>query len=316
MVHPTVCPAASFDPAADAKALRKAMKGMGTDEDTIIKILSNRTDQQRQAILHAYNRMDDDRNLVKDLKKELSGHFEDLVLALLTPLDEFLAQELHDAMARMGTNEGDLIEILCTRDNTSLHAIRQAYLRLYKKDLVKDIKSETSDDFKKLLVSLCACHREEGGARTDIALGLACKLYKAGEGRKGTDEDEIIRILTTYSYATLCVVFAEYRLQTGNTLREVMAQELEGDFKKAMLALYDSIYATPAYFAEALNKSMKGFGTSDKTLIRLIVSRCEIDMEDIKREYEKIYDKPLGKDIKGDTSGHYEDLLLALINYK
>ena len=32
----------------------------------------------------------------------------------------------------------------------------------------------------------------------------------------------------------------------------------------------------PAFFADKLYKSMKGAGTADNTLIRLIVSRCEV----------------------------------------
>ena len=38
----------------DAADLRKAMKGMGTDEDAIIKIVANRTNAQRQKIKESY----------------------------------------------------------------------------------------------------------------------------------------------------------------------------------------------------------------------------------------------------------------------
>jgi annexin A7/11 len=58
---------------------------------------------------------------------------------------------------------------------------------------------------------------------------------------------------------------------------------------------------------------MAGFGTYDRDLIRLVVTRCEVDMADIKEEFNKKYGKTLKSFIKGDTSGDYKHALYALI---
>jgi hypothetical protein len=43
--------------------------------------------------------------LVAELKKELSGDFEDLLVALMTPPALFDARQMHKAMAGLGTKE-------------------------------------------------------------------------------------------------------------------------------------------------------------------------------------------------------------------
>ena len=72
-----------------------------------------------------------------------------------------------------------------------------------------------------------------------------------------------------------------------------------------------------AYFAEKLYRSMKGFGTRDITLIRILVSRCEVDLYSIMEAFKDLYDGVTLADwIQGDTSGAYRDILLRLVDGK
>lgn len=43
---------------------------------------------------------------------------------------------------------------------------------------------------------------------------------------------------------------------------------------------------------------LKGLGTDDATLIRIVVTHCEVDMAIIKQEFQKIYSKTLADFIK------------------
>lgn len=132
-----------FNPRADAEVLRKAMKGFGTDEKAIISVLAHRTNVQRLQIgvefktlygkvrvtffFQLKNKFRFFQDLVKDLKSETSGNFERVLVALMTPLPEFYAKSLHDAMAGLGTEESVLIEVLCTKSNAELDVIKHAY---------------------------------------------------------------------------------------------------------------------------------------------------------------------------------------------
>ena len=63
-------------------------------------------------------------DLIKELKSELSHNFEDAVVALFQPTVDFDAWCLHDAMSGAGTTESTLIEIMCSRSNDEIKAIK------------------------------------------------------------------------------------------------------------------------------------------------------------------------------------------------
>ena len=48
----------------------------------------------------------------------------------------------------------------------------------------------------------------------------------------------------------------------------------------------------------ACMRTLQGLGTDDHTLVRVMVTRCEVDMEDIKDIFYKNYHKTLGSFLK------------------
>jgi annexin A7/11 len=57
------------------------MKGLSTDKEAIIKLIAHRKNRERLMMIDSYKKQFN-RELLKDLKSKLSGHFQEAVLAL------------------------------------------------------------------------------------------------------------------------------------------------------------------------------------------------------------------------------------------
>ncbi|ELT88886.1 hypothetical protein CAPTEDRAFT_226167 [Capitella teleta] len=309
-----VRPYASFDAETDAKILRKAMKGLGTDEKAIVDVLCNRSNEQRIQIKMMF-KTSYGKDLIKELKSELGGRFEDVVVALMEKPSDYDAICLQKALSGAGTDEDCLIEVMCTRSNAEIQAVKDSYKKLFHRDLEKELMSDTSGHFKRLMVALSAGGRNEA-QQLDRAKAErdARALYNAGEKKWGTDESSFNQVLCSQSFDQLRLVFEEYQKMSNKSMEKVIKSEMSGDLKDGMLAIVKSAQNVHAFFAEMLYKSMKGAGTKDNQLIRIVVSRCEVDMVEIKQEFQRAYGKTLESFIQGDCSGDYKKALLALVS--
>uniref|UniRef100_A0A7N6BGD5 Annexin n=1 Tax=Anabas testudineus TaxID=64144 RepID=A0A7N6BGD5_ANATE len=305
----TITDAANFDPSVDAETLYNAMKGIGSDKEAILDLITSRSNAQRQEIITAY-KSSFGQDLIEDLKYELTGKFERLIVSLMRTPAYHDAKEIHDGV---GTNERCLIEVLASRNNRQIHEMVAAYKDAYGRDMEEDVIGDTSGHFKKMLVVLLQGTRDESGVvDADLVQQDAQDLYSAGEEQWGTDEAKFIMILGNRSVTHLHLVFEAYEAIAEMSIEDSIKHELSGDFERLMLAVVQCIRSVPMFFARRLYKSMKGLGTADNTLIRIMISRSEIDMLDIRECFRLRYEKSLYNMIKDDTSGDYKRTLLNL----
>jgi hypothetical protein len=310
---PTIVKWKDFNAEKDAKALRGAMKGLGTDEKAIIKIVCQRDTHQLKEIEKVYQQSFG-RILVNDLKSELSGKFEDVIVHLFMGDAEYCAFILHEACKGLGTDEDAIIEVMCTRNNHEISKIKEEFKNKYHKDLVKVLVGDTSGDFKRFLVSLTTGDREEGEADEKKALHEATELFNAGQKKLGTDEETFNMIFARRSWRQLRATFHAYEKLYKKSILKVIYDEFGGNIMLALMAVATTaLEGREAYYAEKLHASMQGAGTKDKQLIRLVVNRSNQDLKTVKVKFMEKYKKTLESWIIDDTSGDYKDALLTLV---
>lgn len=306
-------PSILSNPMQDCAELYRAFKGFGCDDKKVIEILGHRNFAQRHELRETYRNVYSD-DLLSRLKSELRGNFERAAVLWMEGAAERDAVIIRDALKGWGTKDLALIELICTRTGSQLQTIRQAYNIRFRHSLDEDISSDTSGDYRRLLLAYLNNYRPET-PHVDLQLAQAdcTALYRAGEGRLGTDETAIITILSTRSSAQLNASFHMYSQTYGHDIEKAMRRETSGNFLNALRTIIKCVHFPAKYFAKVLYMSMKGIGTDDGTLIRVVVTRAEIDMQYIKAEFIRKYRKPLDQMISSDTSGSYKKFLLALI---
>jgi len=141
----------------------------------------------------------------------------------------------------------------------------------------------------------------------------AMKLYIAGEDRVGTDENTFIEILSKRSIDHLKLVVQHYVTISEFDLEHSIKREMSLDIKRALISAVQIIKSPYDFFSDRLEDSMAGLGTDDVGLIRLVVSRAEIDLMNIKAVYFTKFGRTLERAIHSETSGDYRKLLLMLV---
>uniref|UniRef100_A0AAQ6IGB6 Annexin n=1 Tax=Anabas testudineus TaxID=64144 RepID=A0AAQ6IGB6_ANATE len=301
----TIKAKANFDAKADAAALRKAIKGLGTDEKVLIDILTQRSSAQRQLICKAYQEAYS-KILLNDLKGDTKGNFEHVLVALITPPAAYDCHEVTRAIKGAGTTESILIEIFASRSNQQIKALSDVYLQENGKSLIQRLKTEVSGDFSKALLLLAEGKRDESTAvNTEKAKEDAKALYNAGEKRLGTDESKFIEILCQRSIPQLRQTLIEYNNISGKTLQKSIENEMSGNLEKLLVAVDKCCHfkCTNVFFPVV---------PYEATLTRIMVSRSEIDLLDIRTEFKNLYKSSLLSFIKSDVSGDYGDCMKSI----
>ncbi|KAM5551880.1 annexin-like protein RJ4 [Rosa sericea] len=301
-----------FSANQDAEALRKACQGWGTNEKAIISILGHRNACQRKEIRAAYEQLYQE-DLIKRLESELSGDFERAVYRwILDPADRD-AVLANAAIKKSDTDYNVIIEMSCVHSPEEILAVRRAYQLRYKHSFEEDLAAHTTGDVRKLLVALVTAYRYDGNEINAKLANSEADIVHDAIKDKAFNHEEIIRILSTRSKTQLMATFNKYRDDQGISISKALLDEEANDFQKALHTAIRCLNDPRKYFEKVLRNAIKRLGTDEDALTRVIVTRAERDLRDIKEVYYKKNSVPLEQAVAKDTSGDYKAFLLTLL---
>ena len=124
-----------------------------SDKTKIVEFICKLNKEQRLKLKETYV-ASYGTELIKDLEKVLSGNVEKLVCGLIKSFIDFDAEQIYLSMKGLGTDEDTLSEMIATKPSRHLNKIKQRYPELYNETLENDIKGDTSDYYRNILIAM------------------------------------------------------------------------------------------------------------------------------------------------------------------
>ncbi|KAF2843335.1 Annexin [Patellaria atrata CBS 101060] len=298
------------------EGLRKAMKGIGTDEATLIKILSQQDPIQIEHIRKTFTQRFG-RDLIRDIMSETSGDFETGLVALARGPLLADAYNLKDAIKGVGTNEALLNDVLLGRSNADIRAIKQAYQQEFRSSLEADVRGDLSMKTEQLFAMVLSGTRQEdsvpvnpGQVDADVA-----EVHRATDGKIGTDQVTVCQIFTNRNDNQLRAISHAYEAKYKKPLARVIKNEFSGHMEDALLLQLARAVDRAKSDADQLEDTMKGMGTKEKLLVQRLISIHwnKQRMQQARAAYKHIYHQELPSRIRGETRGDFQKLLLACL---
>ena len=136
-------------------------------------------------------------------------------------------EELEKAIS--SKNEDEITKITLNHTNAQRVKLREDYQAKYSRDLIKDLESNFSKEFKDCLVGLY-----KSPAEFDADL-----LYNAMKGA-GSDKEVMTEVVCFRSPEEFEAIKAKFQEKYGKDLISEIKDECSGDYRKIILALLDN----------------------------------------------------------------------------
>ena len=168
-------------------------------------------------------------------------------------------------------------------------------------------------EFAEFLIAILASERpNQQNITTEDAYNIVKEMVKNGIKNYGKNVNLFKQIFLKTSRQDLILISRAFNEYYKKNLYDTIENEVSGKNKKIIKTILFGIITPAQFFAKKCYKAMKGAGTDEDTLFRVLISRAEIDMDDIREYYFRDWNTDLKNDIEGDTSGAYGQILMNL----
>lgn len=229
-------------PEAEAKIIRKATKGLGTNEQLLWSVICGRSNEEIQILKKTYFKRYN-KDLVALVGSELSGDIKKLHMACLQGMEEKYDPGYHNASKaeedaitfykrgqgkKFGTDEQALFEIICKSPPQYLQMVDDAYVSKYNVNLEQALEKELRGKAEKAAI---------------FTLGMKLHPYetvakhiKSTCAGMGTDELGLSCAILRYQHI-LPRVMIEHTNLTSKTVGDRIADETRGDYRDLLIEM-------------------------------------------------------------------------------
>ena len=281
-------------------------------DEIITEVIVNTDLEKRIEISNAYLQKYD-RDLYSDLKSKLNGQFKELAMYLFLPPEEFMSKILKKVLKGFQIDEIAIYEIftICTQEE--LKKVELAF----KKETGKELKGEIEKNFpsairKNLLNLLNTPRNINETPNKSQCEKFAQNLIDISENSWVANEDIFKKIFISRSAEELVLISRYYFNKTGEHIINMIEKRLTNKIRNLLKELIYNVIMPEELFADKINNALKNNNIS--LLNRILVSRNQIDLKEIKEIYQIKYKNDLKDDIKLKTFGTHQKLCLHLLN--
>ncbi|KAF1745378.1 hypothetical protein MXB_2742 [Myxobolus squamalis] len=309
---PSLRPILDVSPLSDASTLYKAFKGIGCDKKVLLNIVTHRTCYHREQIKREYLRLYG-KSLVQRTETELRDPLERVVVSLLYSGADLDAYTLRKATKGLGTDESALMHVLCTRSSfvffvtkmiskfLKLKKATEIVKKIFGRSLQDHICSDTSGSFKKILLCLLNEPRDQSNfSDSAIAVQQVSEIYSRCSVKMKAPEN-LIPIFCKTNYNQLRLTFEKFQSAQGKTIYRYVKEFFEGNY----------VINPFHYFSKHLKLGI--INGDINQVIRVVCTRCEIDLTNILNDYKIIFGTNAATDIKNAFELQHRETVIALL---